>query len=236
MNEAVRVLVADDQPLMRHSLRLVLDGATGVQVVGMAGSGDEAVALTRAARPDVVLMDVRMPHGDGIAATRRIVADPDLATTRVLVLSMFELDELVHGALRAGASGFLLKDAEPQTLVDAVRRTHAGESLFAPSILTRIVAHYVDRPSRPPTAPAALTPREAQVLALVGQGLSNQEITTHLTISMGTVKTHVGNLLAKLGARDRAQLVIAAYEHGLVAPDVSGRADPGARGEATLRP
>lgn len=236
MNEAVRVLVADDQPLMRHSLRLVLDGATGVQVVGMAGSGDEAVALARVARPDVVLMDVRMPHGDGIAATRRIVADPDLATTRVLVLSMFELDELVHGALRAGASGFLLKDAEPQTLVDAVRRTHAGESLFAPSILTRIVAHYVDRPSRPPTAPAALTPREAQVLALVGQGLSNQEITTHLTISMGTVKTHVGNLLAKLGARDRAQLVIAAYEHGLVAPGVSGRAASGPRGEATLRP
>lgn len=236
MNEPVRVLVADDQPLMRHSLRLVLDGATGVQVVGMAGSGDEAVALARVARPDVVLMDVRMPHGDGIAATRRIVADPDLATTRVLVLSMFELDELVHGALRAGASGFLLKDAEPQTLVDAVRRTHAGESLFAPSILTRIVAHYVDRPSRPPTAPAALTPREAQVLALVGQGLSNQEITTHLTISMGTVKTHVGNLLAKLGARDRAQLVIAAYEHGLVAPGVSGRAASGPRGEATLRP
>lgn len=237
MTGTVRVLVADDQPLIRHSLRLVLDDTPDLRVVAEAGSGDEAVTLARATVPDVVLMDVRMPGGDGIAATRRIVAEPGLAATRVLVLSMFELDELVHGALRAGASGFLLKDAEPATLVDAVRRTHAGESLFAPSILTRIVGHYLDRPSsRPAAAPAALTPRETEVLTLVGQGLSNHEIAARLTISMGTVKTHVGNLLAKLGARDRAQLVIAAYEHGLVGPDAPLPAEPRSSTSSTSSP
>ncbi|MEV7963615.1 response regulator transcription factor [Oerskovia paurometabola] len=228
----VRVLVVDDQPLIRHSLRLVVDGADDLQVVGEADSGEAAVAVARRTRPDVVLMDVRMPGGDGIDATRRIVADPVLTGTRVLVLSMFELDEYVHGALRAGASGFLLKDAEPASLVDAVRRTHAGESLFAPAILTRIVGHYLDGgPSREPVKPQALTSREVEVLALVGRGLSNQEIAQRLTISMGTVKTHVGNLLAKLVARDRAQLVIAAFDHGLVTaerPSPAGRpARPG---------
>lgn len=222
----VRVLVVDDQPLIRHSLRLVVDGAGGLLVVGEADSGEAAVETARRTRPDVVLMDVRMPGGDGIDATRRIVADPDLAATRVLVLSMFELDEYVHGALRAGASGFLLKDAEPASLVDAVRRTHAGESLFAPAILTRMVAHYLDGgPSRVPATPQGLTSREVEVLLLVGRGLSNQEIAQRLTISMGTVKTHIGNLLAKLLARDRAQLVIAAFEHGLVAADRPGRTD-----------
>ncbi|MFF3064857.1 response regulator [Oerskovia sp. NPDC057915] len=221
----VRVLVVDDQPLIRHSLRLVVDGAPDLAVVGEAGSGEAAVETARRTRPDVVLMDVRMPGGDGIDATRRIVGDPDLVATRVLVLSMFELDEYVHGALRAGASGFLLKDAEPESLVDAVRRTHAGESLFAPAILTRIVTHYLDGgPSREAVAPTALTSREVEVLALVGSGLSNQEIAQRLTISMGTVKTHVGNLLAKLAARDRAQLVIAAFDHGLV---TAGRPTPG---------
>ncbi|MFF2620749.1 response regulator [Oerskovia jenensis] len=220
----VRVLVVDDQPLIRHSLRLVVDGADDLAVVGEAGSGETGVEVARRTRPDVVLMDVRMPGGDGIDATRAIVADPDLAGTRVLVLSMFELDEYVHGALRAGASGFLLKDAEPASLVDAVRRTHEGESLFAPAILTRIVAHYLeDGTRREPVAPAVLTSREVEVLALVGRGLSNQEIAQRLTISMGTVKTHIGNLLAKLAARDRAQLVIAAFEHGLVG---AGRSTP----------
>jgi DNA-binding NarL/FixJ family response regulator len=173
-----------------------------------------------------------MPGGDGIDATRRILADPGLQGTRVLVLSMFELDEYVHAALCAGASGFLLKDAEPARLVDAIRRTHSGESLFAPSILTRLVAHYLDRPAARATAhnglpqgtaaphaargPDALTDRETEVLAQVGRGLSNDEITRALSISMGTVKTHIGRLLAKLHARDRAQLVIAAYDHGLV--------------------
>ncbi|KRC42777.1 response regulator transcription factor [Oerskovia sp. Root22] len=227
MTVPVRVLVVDDQPLIRHSLRLVLDGADGLTVVGEAGSGEAAVEVARRTRPDVVLMDVRMPGGDGIDATRRIAADPDLTSTRVLVLSMFELDEYVHGALRAGASGFLLKDAEPTSLVDAVRRTHAGESLFAPAVLARIVGHYLDGgPQRGAVAPQVLTSREVEVLALVGRGLSNQEIGRRLTISMGTVKTHIGNLLAKLVARDRAQLVIAAFDHGLVTAE---RPAPGRR-------
>ncbi|MFG1911438.1 response regulator [Kribbella sp. NPDC048928] len=213
------VLVVDDQPLIRHSLRLIIDGVPDLSVVGEAGTGAEAVAQAIELQPDVVLMDIRMPGGDGIEATRRIVAEPALAGTRVLVLSMFELDEYVHAALRAGASGFLLKDAEPARLVDAVRRTYAGESLFAPSILTRLVEHYLGRSMpRATEVPAVLTDREAEVLTLVGRGLSNQEITETLVISMGTVKTHIGNLLAKLHARDRAQLVIAAYEQGLVAP------------------
>ncbi len=219
MTGPVRVLVVDDQPLIRHSLRLVIDGAPDLAVVAEAGTG--ASAVTEAARlvPDVVLMDVRMPGGDGIEATRRIVADPGLGGTRVLVLSMFELDEYVYAALRAGASGFLLKDVEPASLLDAVRRTHAGESLFAPVILARLVEHYLARGSVPPVrAPGVLTAREAEVLTLVGRGLSNHEVAGSLTISMGTVKSHIGSLLAKLHARDRAQLVIAAYEHGLVDP------------------
>jgi DNA-binding NarL/FixJ family response regulator len=230
----VGVLVVDDQPLIRHSLRTVDDGAPGLSVVGEAGTGADAVRHAVRLRPDIVLMDIRMPGGDGIDATRRITEDPTLGHTRVLVLSMFELDEYVHAALRAGASGFLLKDAEPARLVDAVRRTHAGESLFAPSILTRLVAHYVDRPAAPDTAPepwtergpGVLTDREREVLTQVGRGLSNDEIARALTISMGTVKSHIGSLLAKLHARDRAQLVIAAYEHGLVgttgAPERAG--------------
>lgn len=224
MTAPVRVLVVDDQPLIRHSLRLVIDGAPDLVVVGEADTGAAAVAQARATRPDIVLMDIRMPGGDGIEATRRITADPALSGTRILVLSMFELDEYVHGALRAGASGFLLKDAEPGQLVDAIRRTHSGEALFAPSILTRLVEHYLDRGTpRPAVRLETLTARETEVLTLVGRGLSNQEIAEALTISMGTVKTHIGSVLAKLHARDRAQLVIAAYEHGLVTP---GRAAP----------
>ncbi|WP_344149185.1 response regulator transcription factor [Kribbella yunnanensis] len=210
---AVRVLVVDDQPMIRHSLRLIVDGASDLEVVGEAGTGEGAVAKAVELRPDVVLMDIRMPGGDGIEATRRITSE--LPGTRVVVLSMFELDEYVHAALQAGASGFLLKDAEPDRLVDAVRRTHTGESLFAPSILTRLVEHYLGR-SMPKATSALLTERETEVLTLIGRGLSNQEITHTLTISMGTAKTHIGNLLAKLQARDRAQLVIAAYERGLV--------------------
>lgn len=217
MTSGPRVVVVDDQPLLRHSLRLILQAA-GIEVVGEAGSGVEAVQRVRALRPDVVLMDIRMPDGDGLQATRRITSDPELAATRVIVLTMFELDAYVHEALRGGASGFLLKDAEPDRLVDAVRRTHAGESLFAPSVLERIVTHYLRAPAATPTPPAGLTPRETEVLRLVGRGLSNVEIADALTISMGTVKTHMGNLLAKLHARDRAQLVIAAYEAGLVSP------------------
>jgi DNA-binding NarL/FixJ family response regulator len=231
LTATVGVLVVDDQPLIRHSLRIVIDGAPGLGVVGEAGTGEDAVTRAGLLRPDVVLMDVRMPGGDGIEATRRITEDPALGQTRVLVLSMFELDEYVHAALRAGASGFLLKDAEPARLVDAIRRTHSGESLFAPSILTRLVAHYVDRPTpqgpggetRRRRGPDALTDRETEVLTQVGRGLSNDEIARALSISMGTVKSHIGSLLAKLHARDRAQLVIAAYENGLVGAADVGR-------------
>ncbi|MFD0821600.1 LuxR C-terminal-related transcriptional regulator, partial [Micromonospora zhanjiangensis] len=174
--------------------------------------------------PDVVLMDIRMPVGDGIAAARAITADAELRAVRVVVLSMFELDEYVYGALRAGASGFLLKDAHPDQLVDAVRRTHAGESLYAPSILTRLVEHYLARPGgRRAPALAVLTGRETDILVHVARGLSNDEIANALHISVKTVKTHIGNLLTKLAARDRAQLVIAAYEGGLVAPRPAGR-------------
>jgi DNA-binding NarL/FixJ family response regulator len=212
----VRVLVVDDQPLLRHSLTVLVDAAADLAVVGEAGTGPEAVALALQLRPDVVLMDVRMPGGDGIEATARITAE---LPARVLVLSMFELDEYVHAALRAGASGFLLKDARPDQLADAVRRTHDGESLFAPSILTRLVEHYLDRPAGgPPPRLDGLTPRETEVLVLVARGLSNDEIARTLHIAMRTVKTHVGSLLAKLAARDRAQLVIAAYRGGLVGP------------------
>ncbi|MFT4295041.1 MAG: response regulator transcription factor [Micropruina sp.] len=212
----VTVLIADDQPLIRHSLRTILQATPGLTVVAEAASGADAVAEALRTRPDVVLMDIRMPGGDGLDATRRIAAEPTLAGTRVLVLSMFDLDGYLLTALRNGASGFLLKDAEPERLVDAVLRTHAGESLFAPAILTRLVGHYLDRPATGPRPPAVLTERETEVLTLVGRGLSNQEIAETLVISMGTVKTHIGNLLAKLAARDRAQLVIAAYEHALV--------------------
>jgi len=211
----VRVLVVDDQPLLRHSLTVLVDAAPDLVVVGEAGTGDGAVARARELRPDVVLMDIRMPGGDGIGATAAITAE---LPARVLVLSMFELDEYVHAALRAGASGFLLKDAHPHELVDAVRRTHRGESLFAPTILTRLVEHYLDRPGGPPPRLDGLTPRETEVLVLVARGLSNDEIARALHIAMRTVKTHIGSLLAKLPARDRAQLVIAAYRGGLVAP------------------
>ncbi|MBP2414693.1 DNA-binding NarL/FixJ family response regulator [Arthrobacter stackebrandtii] len=219
----IRVVIADDQPLLRHSLALLIGGAPGIAVVGEAASGTEAVSVARQLAPDVVVMDIRMPGGDGIQATREITSDPALSGCRVLVLSMFELDEYVYGALRAGASGFLLKDAHPDQLRDAIRRTHAGESLFAPAILTRLVENFVSRPAAPATGPGRLTAREVEVLTLVARGRSNDELAAELYISIKTVKTHIGKLLAKLHARDRAGLVIAAYEHGLV---TAGRTSP----------
>lgn len=231
MNESppapIRVLVVDDQSLLRHSLALIIDGAGDLATVGQASAGAEAVTLARTLRPDVVLMDIRMPGGDGIEATRRITSASETDGCRVLVLSMFELDEYVFGALAAGASGFLLKDTHPEQLIAAIRRTHTGESLFAPVILTRLVEHYVQRPQLGAETGLvaglrALTARETEVLALVARGQSNTDIAHTLTISIKTVKTHVGSLLAKLHARDRAQLVIAAYEAGLVAPRREG--------------
>lgn len=217
----VRVLLVDDEPLLRRSLAMVIGAEPGLEVVGEAEDGSEAVAVAEATAPDVVLMDVRMPRLDGIEATRRICASPALAGTRVLVLSMFDLDEHVFLALQAGASGFLLKDARPDDLLEAIRRTHRGESLFAPAILARLVEHYVRKvPARAPRPPTRvlerLTAREVEVLALIGQGMSNDEVAAHLTIAVKTVKSHVSHLLAKLAARDRAQLVIAAYDAGLV--------------------
>ncbi|AGM07348.1 response regulator [Amycolatopsis keratiniphila] len=215
----IRVLLADDQRLLRHSLAIIIDATPDLVVVGQAEDGTQAVELARRLRPDVVLMDIRMPGQDGILATKEISARPDLAGTRILVLSMFELDEYVYGALRAGASGFLLKDTEPDELITAVRRTHSGESLFAPAILTRLIAHYVTAPPHhSPPPPAGLTQREIEILTYVGRGLSNTEIAETLTIAVKTVKTHISRLLSKLSARDRAQLVITAYDLGLVAP------------------
>jgi DNA-binding NarL/FixJ family response regulator len=216
---AVRVLLVDDQPLLRRSLAMIIDSAPDLTVVGQAADGADALAVARRTRPDVVLMDVRMPRLDGLQATRRICAEPELAATRVVVLSMFELDEYVYEALHAGAAGFLLKDARPEDLITAIRRTHDGESLFAPSILTRLVEHYVTVPRTPTRRPPEpLTPRETEVLTLIGRGLSNNQIAARLTISVKTVKTHVSHLLTKLAARDRAHLVIAAYDAGLVTP------------------
>ena len=220
---SIGVLLADDEPLMRQSLRIVIDSQPDLHVVGEAGNGAEALQAARDLAPDVILMDIRMPGSDGIHAAQAVTADPALRSVRVLVLSMYELDEYVYGALRAGANGFLLKDAHPSKLLDAIRRIHVGEALFAPTILTRLIDHYVTSGSPARNAevgagPSLLTPRETEVLALVAAGLSNDEITAHLHISGNTVKTHISNLLAKLHARDRAQLVIAAYEAGIVTP------------------
>lgn len=217
--EPIGVLLADDEPLLRQSLRIVIDSQPDLRVVGETDTGAETVRAATTLVPDVILMDIRMPGSDGIHATRAITNDPALDGVRVLVLSMYELDEYVYGALRAGASGFLLKDAHPMTLLDAIRRVHTGEALFAPAILTKLVEHYVAQPAlstgRERQDNGGLTPRETEVLTLIGRGFSNDEITAKLHVSANTVKTHVSNLLAKLHARDRAQLVIAAYQRGL---------------------
>ncbi|GAB3163105.1 response regulator [Microbispora hainanensis] len=215
--EPIRVLLADDQELLRGSLRLLVDSTPGLVAVGEAGTGARAVELVRIERPDVVLMDVRMPGMDGIEATRRICAEPSGA--RVLILTTFDLDEYVYAGLRAGASGFLLKNTPPADLLAAIRVIAAGEGLLAPSVTRRLIAEFArtvaDRPRSSPSLDG-LTVREREVLTLVARGLSNLEIAANLHVSTATVKTHIGHLLAKLGARDRAQLVIAAYEGGLV--------------------
>jgi DNA-binding NarL/FixJ family response regulator len=217
----VRVLVVDDQALLRGSFRLLVESDPGFRVVGEASDGDEAVQVARQRLPDVVLMDVRMPGTDGIEATRQICADPVTETVRVLVLTMFDLDAYVYAALRAGASGFLLKDTPPAEVLRGIRTVAAGDALLAPSVTRRLVAEFARRPHHivPLTTNLdGVTDREREVFTLIARGLSNQEIREHLHISAGTLKSHIGSLLAKLHARDRAQLVIAAYESGLVTP------------------
>jgi DNA-binding NarL/FixJ family response regulator len=217
----IEIVLADDQTLVRAGFRALLDAEDDMTVVGEAADGEAAIEIVRRRRPDVVLMDVRMPRTDGLTATGRITAEPALAGTRVIVLTTFELDEYVFGALHAGAAGFLLKDMEPTEVVEAVRIVAAGDALLAPRLTRRLIEAFVAGAGGPDpdTSPLEeLTPREREVLTLVGQGLSNTEIAETLVLSPLTAKTHVARLFMKLGARDRAQLVVLAYETGLVVP------------------
>ena len=222
----IRVAVADDQALVRAGFSVLLRTAPDIEVVGEAADGQSAVDIVSHAHPDVILMDIRMPEMDGVEATRRITADKRLCTTRVLIVTTFDLDEYVFDALRAGASGFLLKDTLPEDLLAAVRIVAAGEALLAPSVTRRLMEEFVRRPLAAATEPSPaldqLTPREVEVLAAVARGMSNAEIGAALFMSHATAKTHVSRLLAKLHSRDRAQLVMIAYEAGVIAPGVSG--------------
>jgi DNA-binding NarL/FixJ family response regulator len=216
----IKVLIADDQALVRAGFRALLDAQTDIDVVGEAADGAEAARLARVQRPDVVLMDIRMPGVDGLEATRRIVADPHLADVRIVILTTFDLDEYVFEALRVGAAGFLVKDTEPVELLRAVRAVAAGDALLSPGVTRRLIAEFATRSRAPRPSPvlAALTDREREVMTLVGEGLSNDEIAAALVVSPATAKTHVSRAMVKLGARDRAQLVVLAYEAGLVRP------------------
>jgi DNA-binding NarL/FixJ family response regulator len=217
----IRVLIADDQALVRGGFRMILDAQKDVEVVGEASDGREAVAQARELDPDVVLMDIRMPELDGLEATRQLVSGDGSA--RVLMLTTFDLDEYVYEAMKAGASGFLLKDVRPEQLAEAVRVVAAGDSLLAPAITQRLIAEFVRRPPPGSGAPAELselTERELEVLKLIARGLSNGEIASELFVSEATVKTHVTHVLSKLKVRDRVQAVVLAYESGLVLPGV----------------
>jgi DNA-binding NarL/FixJ family response regulator len=213
----IRILLADDQTLVRAGFRSILDGEDGIEVTGEAADGAEAVRLARQLRPDVVLMDIRMPGLDGLAATREIAAATDV---RVIILTTFDLDDYVYGALRAGASGFLVKDTEPAELIHGVRVVARGDALIAPSITRRLIAEFTARVAHPDPGPRlrALTEREREVMTLVAAGLSNDEIAARLVLSPATAKTHVSRIMTKTGVRDRAQLVILAYESGLTVP------------------
>jgi DNA-binding NarL/FixJ family response regulator len=217
----IRVLLADDQALVRAGFRALLCAEPDIEVVGEAADGRQAIRLIKSEKPDVVLMDIRMPNLDGIAATREIVADPTLSTVRVLILTTFESDDTVVDALRAGASGFLVKDTEPAELIHAVRTINSSEALLSPRITRRLIAQVLARPARPAGDPpelGELTPREREVMSLVAEGLSNDQIAEQLVVSPTTAKTHVSRTMLKLGARDRAQLVVIAYQSGLVQP------------------
>ena len=232
----LRVVVADDQALVRAGFCGIVAATEGFAVVGEAGTGAEAVEVTRRTQPDVVLMDVRMPDGDGIEATRQITGSAETCTTRVLILTTFDLDEYVFAALHAGASGFLLKSTEPGQLLTAIRVIADGDSLLAPSVTRRLVAEFTRRPPPPrPAMPpgnsasaalAGITAREREVLALIATGLSNSELAARLCISEATAKTHVGHLLTKLSARDRVHLVIIAYQTGVASPDLGAGPAP----------
>ncbi|MEV0320998.1 response regulator [Streptomyces sp. NPDC050658] len=214
----IRVALVDDQALMRAGFRALLDAEDGIEVVGEAADGERGVALVRECVPDVALIDVQMPVMTGIEATRRIVADPRLAGVRVVILTNYGLDEYVFDALRAGASGFLLKDTEPADLLQGIEIVARGEALLSPSVTRRLIGEFVSRPPDRATAPGleTLTRREREVTALAARGLTNEEIAEHMVISPFTAKTHVSRAMTKLGARDRAQLVVFAYESGLV--------------------
>jgi DNA-binding NarL/FixJ family response regulator len=217
----IRIALADDQALVRAGLRVLLDAEDGIEVVGEAENGIDAVGLVRERRPDIVLMDIRMPQLDGLAATRQIAEDPELADVRVIVLTTFEIDEYVFEALRSGASGFLVKDTEPAELLRAIRVVAEGEALLSPGVTRRLIGEFVAQPGGRPFSVDALDPltdREREVVALVAGGLSNEEIAEALIISPATARTHVSRAMVKLHARDRAQLVVLAYESGLVTP------------------
>ena len=222
---SVRLLIVDDQELVRTGFRLFLETQPGLAVVGEAGDGEEAIERVRELRPDVVLMDIRMPTMDGVEATAKLTSGAIEPAPRVLVLTTFDLDEYVFGALRAGAAGFLLKDTPRERLIEAIRVVHSGEALLSPSITRRLIEDFAARsdPIEPPTAVLAeLTPREREVLVLVAHGLSNAEIGARLVVTEATVKSHVGAVLLKLGLRDRVQAVVFAYEHGIVVAGEAG--------------
>jgi DNA-binding NarL/FixJ family response regulator len=216
----ISVVLADDQALVRAGFRALLDAQADIDVVGEASDGDEAIRLALEHRPDVVLMDIRMPGTDGLAATRRIAEDPRLGAVRVVILTTFDLDEHVFEAIRFGANGFLVKDTEPAELLRAIRAVVVGDALLSPSVTRRLIEEFAIRAKDPGQVPGLerLTEREREVMALVGQGLSNDEIAERLIMSAATARTHVSRAMVKLGARDRAQLVVYAYEAGLVRP------------------